>query len=162
MYEAASRAKVPVALHLDHGTTMDCIQLALDLGFTSVMYDGSALSMEDNIARTQDVVRLAEKYGAAVEAEIGSLGRTETGEETVAAYTNPADAIIFAHETHVDAWRLPSGTPMVCMREHPLSTLRCWMPYTRGATRRWCCMAARVPARPTSVAALKAVCARST
>ena len=109
MYEAASRAKVPVALHLDHGTTMDCIQLALDLGFTSVMYDGSALSMEDNIARTQDVVRLAEKYGAAVEAEIGSLGRTETGEETVAAYTNPADAIIFAHETHVDALAVAIG-----------------------------------------------------
>ena len=73
------------------------------------MYDGSALSMEDNIARTQDVVRLAEKYGAAVEAEIGSLGRTETGEETVAAYTNPADAIIFAHETHVDALAVAIG-----------------------------------------------------
>ena len=109
MYEAACRAEVPVALHLDHGTTMDCIQQALDLGFTSVMFDGSALEMAENIARTQQVKKIAASYGAAVEAEIGNLGRTETGEETVAAYTNPADAIVFARETGVDALAVAIG-----------------------------------------------------
>lgn len=109
MYEAASRAGVPVALHLDHGTTFACIQQALDLGFTSVMFDGSALEMEENIAKTRQVVQMAGRYGAAVEAEIGSLGRTESGEEVAAAYTNPEDAIAFAHETGVDALAVAIG-----------------------------------------------------
>lgn len=109
MYEAAVHAKVPIALHLDHGTSMACIRQALDLGFTSVMYDGSALSMEDNIANTLRVVELARGYGASVEAEIGSLGRTETGEETMASYTSPEDAVRFARETGVDALAVAIG-----------------------------------------------------
>ena len=70
MLAAARAARVPVAVHLDHGMTEGCIRAALDVGFTSVMFDGSRLPMEENIARTQAVIRLAERYGAAVEAEI--------------------------------------------------------------------------------------------
>lgn len=109
MYEAAVRAQVPIALHLDHGSSMACIRQALELGFTSVMFDGSALSMEDNIARTLEASELARRYGAAIEAEIGSLGRTENGEATVARYTNPDDAVRFARETGVDALAVAIG-----------------------------------------------------
>ena len=73
MLAAAQAAQVPVAVHLDHGMTENCIREALDLGFTSVMFDGSCLPMEENIARTQEIIRLAERYGAAVEAEIGEM-----------------------------------------------------------------------------------------
>ena len=109
MRAAAEQAKVPVALHLDHATTFDCIAQALDLGFTSVMYDGSALPLRENIANTQRVVYMAKKYGAAVEAEVGSLGRTESGEETKACYTDPDDAVRFAAETDVDALAVAIG-----------------------------------------------------
>ncbi len=109
MRAAAEQAKVPVALHLDHATTFDCIAQALDIGFTSVMYDGSALPLGENIANTQRVVSMAKKYGAAVEAEVGSLGRTESGEVTKACYTAPEDAVRFAAETNVDALAVAIG-----------------------------------------------------
>ena len=79
MLAAAKNAKVPVAVHLDHGTTLECIKKALELGFTSVMFDGSHLSIEENIRMTKEVVALAKKYNAAVEAEIGCVGGSEDG-----------------------------------------------------------------------------------
>lgn len=111
MRAAAENAQVPIALHLDHGQSMDCIQTALDLGFTSVMYDGSALPLDENIRHTREVVRLAGRYGAAVEAEIGHLGRTEDGEIIAGApaYTRPDDAISFADQTQVDALAVAIG-----------------------------------------------------
>ena len=109
MVEAAKNAAVPVCVHLDHGETLEYLQQALDIGFTSVMFDGSALPMEENAAKTLEVVRLATNYHAAVEAEIGHLGRTETGEKTEEAYTNPTDAICFAEETGVDALAVAIG-----------------------------------------------------
>ena len=109
MYEAAERAQVPIALHLDHGSSMACIRQALELGFTSVMFDGSALRMEDNIARTLEAAGLARSFGAAIEGEIGSLGRTENGETAFARYTCPEDAVRFARETGVDALAVAIG-----------------------------------------------------
>ena len=73
MIAAAKNAKVPVAVHLDHGTTLECIKQALEIGFTSVMFDGSHLDVEENIAMTKKVIEMAKPYGAAVEAEIASL-----------------------------------------------------------------------------------------
>lgn len=70
----AERALVPVAVHLDHGTDLAYIHRALDLGFTSVMYDGSNLPYEENLANTCVAVELAARTGASVEAEIGSMG----------------------------------------------------------------------------------------
>ena len=67
MIRAASEAKVPVCVHLDHGETLDYIQKALDLGFTSVMYDGSVLPFEENIANTRKAVAMAAVHGASVE-----------------------------------------------------------------------------------------------
>ena len=69
----AERAKVPVALHLDHGSSFDrCVQ-ALKLGFTSVMYDASAKSFEENAAETAEIVKIAHAVGASVEAELGHI-----------------------------------------------------------------------------------------
>jgi len=79
MLAAARRASVPVAVHLDHGKTLPCIREALELGFTSVMCDGSALPFGENLALTAEVARMAAPYGAAVEAEVGRVGKTEEG-----------------------------------------------------------------------------------
>lgn len=109
MLSAAREARVPVAVHLDHGMTEDCIREALDLGFTSVMFDGSRLSMEENIARTKEIVAMAARYGAAVEAEIGVVGKTETGALLTAQCADPEEAVRFAAETGVDALAVAIG-----------------------------------------------------
>ena len=81
MIRAASEAKVPVCVHLDHGETLDYIQKALDLGFTSVMYDGSVLPFEENIANTIKEVEMGHKYGVMVEGELGKMaGNTLTND----------------------------------------------------------------------------------
>lgn len=110
MVEAAKNAKVPVAVHLDHGETIEVIQQALDLGFTSVMFDGSLLPIEENIAKTKQVVELAEKYGATVEAEIGRVGGSEDGSVDIEiAITAVEEAKRFAEETKVDALAVAIG-----------------------------------------------------
>jgi fructose-bisphosphate aldolase class II len=103
MLAAARNAKVDVAVHLDHGLTLECIREAIDLGFTSVMFDGSHLPLEENIAKTKQIVSLAHGQGVNVEAEIGRVGRTENGEEAPIAYADPNEALRFIEETKVDA-----------------------------------------------------------
>jgi fructose-bisphosphate aldolase class II len=117
MVEAARKAAVPVCVHLDHGETLEYLQQALDLGFTAVMYDGSVLPYEENLANTKKAVEMAKKTGASVEAELGSMGRREsgTGDETGAAdetkiYTDPELAAKFVKETGIDALACSFGT----------------------------------------------------
>ena len=81
MVAAAQKSAVPVAVHLDHGATLPCIREALALGFTSVMLDGSALPIGENLALVEQVVALAKEYGASVEAEVGRVGRGEDGSD---------------------------------------------------------------------------------
>lgn len=109
MLAAAAQARVPVAVHLDHGDTLPCIRLALDTGFTSVMYDGSMLDMADNIANTLCVLDMARPYGAAVEAEIGRIGKTETGDAAPAVCARPEDCLYFYEHTRVDALAVAIG-----------------------------------------------------
>lgn len=108
----ADRAKVPVCVHLDHATDLDYLKKGLDLGFTSVMYDGSELSNEMNFANTSVAVSLAMRYGASVEAEIGSMGARESGsggaDESI--YTDPDAALKFSEETGIDALACAFGT----------------------------------------------------
>lgn len=108
----ADRAKVPVCVHLDHATNLDYLKKGLDLGFTSVMYDGSELSNEMNFANTSVAVSLAMRYGASVEAEIGSMGARESGnggaDESI--YTDPDAALKFSEETGIDALACAFGT----------------------------------------------------
>ncbi len=107
----ADRASVPVCVHLDHGTDLDYLKKGLDLGFTSVMYDGSTLPDDLNYANTQIAVSLAAQTGASVEAEIGSMGARESGEpggESI--YTAPDAAKKFSEETGIDALACAFGT----------------------------------------------------
>ncbi len=110
MVAAAKCARVPVAVHFDHGKTMEKISQALEIGFTSVMFDGSHLPLSENIEMTNKVIEKAKKYGAAVEAEIGCVGGSEDGSEDIAINcTKPEDAVRFEKETGVDALAIAIG-----------------------------------------------------
>ena len=108
----AERASVPVCVHLDHGTDIEYVKRGLALGFNSVMYDGSELSVEDNFKNTAYIKELALKYGAHVEGEIGSMGARESGaggsDESI--YTDPDMAKKFVEETGIDALACAFGT----------------------------------------------------
>ena len=110
MVAAAKAASTPVAVHFDHGKTMEKISEALEIGFTSVMFDGSHLPLDENIAQTNEVIKKARQYGAAVEAEIGCVGGSEDGSEDIAINcTKPEDAVRFENETGVDALAIAIG-----------------------------------------------------
>ena len=108
MLAAAKRASVPVAVHLDHGKTLSCIREALELGFTSVMCDGSELPIDENVKLTERVVSLTRKYGAAVEAEVGRVGRGEDGSEAEAQIASLNDCFRM-DETGIDALAVGIG-----------------------------------------------------
>lgn len=110
MLHFAKKASVPVCVHLDHGTDLDYIKKGLTLGFTSVMYDGSCLSAEENTENTRIAVKEALKYGASVEAEIGSMGSREGGEAAASVYTEPDAAVQFVNDTGIDALACAFGT----------------------------------------------------
>ena len=120
MVAAAKKSKVPTAVHLDHGGTMETIKLALDLGFTSVMFDGSKYPLDENIQRTKEVIKLARSYGAHVEAEIGRVGGAEGDYKAVdIAVTSVEEAKRFAEETGVDALAVAIGTAHGNYKETP-------------------------------------------
>ena len=108
MVSAAGAATVPVAVHLDHGATLPCIQAALDIGFTSVMLDGSALPLEENIALVRQTVTMAKEKGASVEAEVGRVGRGEDGSDAPEQAASVADCFRMA-ETGIDALAVGIG-----------------------------------------------------
>lgn len=117
MVERAKAAKVPVCVHLDHGENLSYLVKALNLGFTSVMFDGSALSYEENVANTRLAVKFAHAKGASVEAEIGVMGKRELGpghekieDQPEAIYTDPDMAARFVKETGIDALACSFGT----------------------------------------------------
>lgn len=110
MVAFADRSKVPVCVHLDHGNNFDEIKRALDLGFTSIMYDGSELSLKQNIANTKYAKILADEYGASIEAELGSMGTEGENENILGAYTDPEVARVFVNETGIDALAASFGT----------------------------------------------------
>lgn len=110
MIEAAKHADVDIAVHLDHGLTKETVRQALDLGFTSVMFDSSLYPFEENVERTADIVRMAESYGATVEAELGLVGGSEDGSEDHGiSCTDPEDARVFCRETGIDALAVAIG-----------------------------------------------------
>ncbi len=110
MVQAAKEAKVDVAVHLDHGLTVETVKKALELGFTSVMFDSSNYSFEENIERTKEVVELAKGYGATVEAELGLVGGSEDGSEDHGIRcTDPEDAKVFCERTGIDALAVAIG-----------------------------------------------------
>lgn len=110
---AASRSTVPVALHLDHGTSFEQCMKCIRVGFTSVMIDGSKFPMEENIALTNKVLEVARATGVSVEAELGKIGGTEDDihvDERDAFFTDPEEARYFVEKTGVDSLAVAIGT----------------------------------------------------
>ena len=116
MLAMAKNAKVPVCVHLDHGTSMEMIWRALRIGFTSVMIDASALPYEENLRLTKQVTEAAHAMNVSVEAELGRLVTSESGEATEGVlrpedfYTDPVEAKAFCEKTGVDALAIAFGT----------------------------------------------------
>jgi len=109
----AEDASVPVSLILDHGASFEHCMKALSYGFSDVMYDGSRLSLEENIATTRTVVRAAHAMGAAVEAELGQVGRGRDYQSFGAqgkGFTDPDVVERFVAETGVDFLAVAVGT----------------------------------------------------
>ena len=113
LLQAARDAKVPVCVHLDHGSTVAYVEEALRLGFNSVMYDGSKLSLAENIRNTQAVVKLARKYQADVEAELGGIAGDEAGissGDIESKLTDINEAFEFVQATGVNSLAASIGT----------------------------------------------------
>lgn len=110
MVAAAKNSSMPVAVHFDHGKTEEKITQALDIGFTSVMFDGSHLPFEENCRMTSKINALASKYNADCEGEIGCVGGSEDGSENIAINcTSPKQALEFYRNTGVDALAVAIG-----------------------------------------------------
>ena len=110
--EAARSSKMPIAVHLDHSTSVEDIQSALLAGMSSIMADGSHLPYLENLAFTREMTELAHANGAVVEAEIGRISGTEDGltiAEKEAKMTDPSQAAEFVRETQVDALAVTIG-----------------------------------------------------
>ncbi len=117
MVEMAKKSAVPVCVHLDHGETLEYLEKALQIGFTGIMYDGSVLPYEENLANTKKAVAMAGKTGASVEAELGSMGKRESGagdigsgEDDTKVYTDPQKAKEFVQASGIDALACSFGT----------------------------------------------------
>lgn len=109
----AHKTKVPVVIHLDHGANLDQVIHAIQLGFTSVMIDGSHLPFEENIALTKKAVEIAHAVGVSVEGELGTIGDTgdsaEGGADEI-IFTQPDEAVKFVEETGIDSLAIAIGT----------------------------------------------------
>jgi fructose-bisphosphate aldolase, class II len=102
----AEQATVPVVAHLDHGYSFDDCRMAIEAGFTSVMFDGSRKPLRQNIDETAAIVELAHRAGVSCEGEIGFVGYAN-GEQS--AGTDPSEAAEFARQTGVDAMAISVG-----------------------------------------------------
>ncbi len=108
---AAERASVPIALHLDHGSSFELAMQALRVGYTSIMIDGSKESFEDNIAISKRVADACRPNGIPVEAELGKVGGKEDDLEcNDPGYTDPDDAVKFVKETGITSLAVAIGT----------------------------------------------------
>lgn len=110
MIKLGEKAKVPVCVHLDHATSIESIKDAIDVGFTSVMFDGSQLPFDENVAITKEVVAMAHPKNISVEAEIGAVGYSDPTIDFTPQYTEPEQAKEFAELTNVDALAVAVGT----------------------------------------------------
>ena len=111
MVHMAKKASVPVVVHYDHGLTFDRCMEALKLGFSSIMFDGSAGDPAENLKATAEMVKIAHAWGASVEGEIGHVGDAANNDNaTDDMYTTPAEAKSFVEATGVDALAIAIGT----------------------------------------------------
>ena len=117
---AAKRASVPVVVHYDHGLTFERCLEALQLGFSSVMFDGSAKAYGQNIEETKEIVKIAHAFGASVEGEIGHVGEAAQGDESLEnMYTTVAEAKEYLENTGVDALAVAIGSAHGVYKKKP-------------------------------------------
>lgn len=109
MLELADKAKTQISVHLDHATDRDLVKQAMELGFSSVMFDGSQLEVTENISQTKSVVAQASELGIWVEAEIGEIGGKD-GVHAPGVKTSVADAFRFQNETGVHGLAIAVGS----------------------------------------------------
>lgn len=119
---AAKRATVPVVVHYDHGLTKSRCQEALELGFSSVMFDGSVKDYRTNVAETLEIKRLAHSCGATVEGEIGHVGNADLSDEAD-RYTTVEEAVDYIAKTGVDALAVAIGTAHGVYKSKPVLNL---------------------------------------
>ena len=119
--DKAKKAKVPVVVHYDHGLTKErCIE-ALELGFSSVMFDGSAHDYETNIKATREVVKIAKSFGATVEGEIGHVGQASSNDNLLTdMYTTKEEAKKYLEDTGVDALAIAIGSAHGVYKSKPM------------------------------------------
>lgn len=111
VHAALEITTIPISLHLDHGKDFEIVKQCIDIGFNSVMIDGSYLPYEENIELTKKVVDYAHKYGVAVEGELGKLAGVEDDVKSdKIAYTDPVQAKDFVEQTGVDSLAIAIGT----------------------------------------------------
>lgn len=101
---------IPVAIHLDHGSSFESCKAAIDAGFTSVMIDGSHHSIEKNVQMTKEVVAYAHERNASVEAEVGTVGGDEDGVIGGISYADPDECVAIVKEGNVDALAAALGS----------------------------------------------------
>lgn len=110
---AAKKSGLPIALHLDHGSSFEVAMQCIRAGFSSVMFDGSHYSYEENVRLTKEVVKAAHAMGVSVEGELGTIGGVEDDisvDEADANLAKPEEAIRFYEETGVDCVAIAVGT----------------------------------------------------
>ena len=116
----ADKAQVPVAVHLDHGASFARVVRCIRAGYTSVMYDGSRLPFDENVAATRRIVEIAHHVDVSVEGEIGHVGRAAEGEERIEEWlTRPREAADFVEATGVDCLAVAIGNAHGFYREEP-------------------------------------------
>lgn len=119
--EAAKRATVPVVVHYDHGLTFERCMEALQLGFSSIMFDGSAKPYEQNLAETKEIVKIAHAMGATVEGEIGHVGEAANEDNLLTdMYTTPDEAESYLNATGVDALAIAIGSAHGVYKTKPM------------------------------------------
>jgi len=116
---AAEKSPVPVALHLDHGRTIEACKRCLDAGFTSIMIDASGLPYDENVRLTCEAVTLCKPCGIPVEAELGQVGSGSEYDITKYKYTDPRQAAEFVSATGVDSLAVAVGNAHGVYRGKP-------------------------------------------
>lgn len=117
----ASKLTIPIALHLDHGSSYELCCQTLRAGYTSIMRDGSKENLEKNIALTREVVRMCAPCNVPVEGELGRVGgKEDDNQSTENTYTDPNEAILFANETGVSSLAIGVGTAHGVYKEKPV------------------------------------------
>jgi ketose-bisphosphate aldolase len=115
----AGQCSMPVAVHLDHGASLEQVRQAVEAGFSSVMFDGSTLPWEENLAWTQQAVEFARRHGVSVEAEIGHVPLNGAEGSENSPLSTPEEAASFAAATGVDALAVSIGTAHGYYRKEP-------------------------------------------